>query len=396
MNTPEPDLLKTIFTYPWDLHDDGVDRALDLIQRDAALNGVSLAVAYHIATFFLPHNPRRRIFCGDDGVVLFVPDSKYWSKTKLRPRVSHVVENKDWLHRIVDKIKKRGLHFTAWTVYFFNHYLARTYPDAAKRDALGNLYTAQLCPASPEARQYALALTEDLAANYKPDAFYLESLSYLPFSYGFLGSKVLTPMTPRAEFLLGLCFCEHCVRAAGNGMDAQKFKADVAAWLQQQLPRMPGPADMAAVDESWLNTAFDNRLQHFLAARGAVATSLYEEVIRAIRSHGDIRIESDYASAAGFGDSGLVPERANKVTDRLGIGIPSRAEQGSPLRKSVTADKKLIANIQPANIGGEAMIQETVRAARRAGVDGFTFYNYGLIREQQLRWIGAACRKELS
>jgi len=39
-------------------------------------------------------------------------------------------------------------------------------------------------------------------------------LSYLRFEYGFLNPKVLTEITPLDRFLLGLCFCPHCVAAA--------------------------------------------------------------------------------------------------------------------------------------------------------------------------------------
>jgi hypothetical protein len=392
---PEPKLLKTIFTYPWDLNDEGVDQALDVIQTDAQLNGVSLAAAYHLATYFLPHNPRRKIYFGEDGMVLFVPEPRRWQKTKIRPRVSEVVENKEWLPKLAEQIKQRGLHLTAWTVYCFNHYLARTYPECAKRDALGNANLAQLCPANPEVRQYALALAEDLAANCKPDAFYLESLSYLPFAYGFLNAKVLTPLTPRAEFLLGLCFCQHCQKGAAEGLDTTRFRKDVADWLLDHLPRMPTAADKGPADEEWINTAFDSRLQHFLAGRLQLATSLYEDVVKRIRSFGDIKIESGLSLPEGQATSGLFPERVNKVTDRLGVGLPTRVEEVAPKRQGLSPDRKLLANVQPANVSTEDAIAQAVQAARQAGVDGFTFYNYGLLRKEQLRWIGEACRKVL-
>jgi hypothetical protein len=388
---PEPPLLKTIFTYPWDLHDEGPDRALDVIQHEARLNGVSLAAAYHISTYFLPHNPKRKVYFGEDGMVLFQPDEKRWAKTKLRPRVSHVVENKNWLPRLAERIKQRGLHLTAWTVYFFNHYLARNAPECAKIDALGNPNLAQLCPAHPEVRAYALALTEDIAAQCKPDAFYLESLHYLPFRYGFLNPKVYTPNTPRAEFLLGLCFNEHSMRAASKGMNVAKFRADVAAWLERDLAKMPANPDLAPVDEDWLRTAFDSRLQHYLAARAESATSLYEEVVRRIKAHGDIRVESAFLSPDGGLRAGLIPARAHKVNDRLGVGVPAKIEEVQPLRRGLAADKKLLANVQPAHVGSEAAIRRTVHDARSAGVDGFTFYNYGLVRYEQLGWIGTAC-----
>jgi hypothetical protein len=393
---PSAKFFTTIFTYPWDLSDDGLERALDVIQGEANLGGVSLAVAYHIGTFFLPHNPRRKIFFGEDGMVLFVPEAKRWTGVRLRPRISQIAENPDRMHRFVETIKKRGLHFTFWTVYFYNHYLARTYPDAAQRDALGNPHLAHLCPANPDVRDYALTLTDDLVANCKPDAFYLESLCFLPFGYGYLGTKFLTPLTPRARFLLGLCFCDACLKAADMGGDAVRFKADVAAWLEHELPRMPSTADMALPVEDWINTAFDNRLQHYLSARAQSATSLYEGVVKRIKSSGDIRVESDFASSSELPESGLIPDRVHAVTDRLGIGVPTQESQVKQHRQSLAGKNQLLANIQPEHVGSEASAIQTVREAARAGVDGFTFYNYGLIRREQLRWIGSAIRKGLA
>jgi hypothetical protein len=389
-------MLKTIFTYPWDLHDDGIDRALDMIQNAANLNGVSLAFAYHVATFFLPHNPRRKIHFGEDGIVLFVPDAKHWSQVKIRPRVSGLVQGADWLRRIIDKIKNRGLYLTAWTVFFYNHYLARTYPDCAKRDALGNANLAQLCPANPDVRQYAKALATDIVMSYKPDAIYLESLCYLPFSYGFLGTKVLTPISPRAEFLLGLCFCPHCLKAASEGLETDKFKDDVARWLEGDLARMPADEGRAPADQDWQNTAFDSRLQHYLAARADVASSLYEEIVQIVKPSGVVKVESDFASLEEMPVSGLHPGRINKVTDRLGVGVPERADQVQARRATLKGQKKLVANIQPDHVKSRDSILQTLRTTNAAGVDGYTFYNYGLIRVGQLRWIGEACREVLS
>jgi hypothetical protein len=393
---PDSKFFTTIFTYPWDLPDDGLEQALDVIQNEAGLGGVSLAAAYHVGTFFLPHNPRRKIFFGEDGVVLFVPDAKRWSGCKLRPRVGQAVENADWMHRLAEGIKKRRLHFTFWTVYFYNHFLARTYPRCAQRDALGNPHLAHLCPANPDVRAYALALTDDLAANYQPDAFYLESLSFLPFGYGYPGTKFLTPITPRMQFLLGLCFCEHCLKACDMGADAERFRSDLAKFLERELPTMPTAADSHAPDADWFNTAFDNRLQHYLAGRAKSATSLYEEVAQRIKSYGKIQVESDFVTSADVPESGLIPERIHAVTERLGLGVPTEPAQVKTRRASLKEKRLLLANIQPENVTSEAGAVHTVGAAARAGVDGFTFYNYGLIRREQLRWIGAACKKELT
>jgi hypothetical protein len=384
--------LRTIFTYPWDLSDDGIEAALDAIAGAAGLNGVSLAVSYHLASCFLPHNPRRKLFFAEDGMVLFQPPPPIRRKVvKLRPRVSEVVEGRDWLPRLAERIKKRGLHLTAWTVYLYNHHLARTHPACARRDALGNVHPGQLCPANPDVRDYALALTHDVVAAIKPDAFYLESLCCLPFGYGFLNPKILTPLTPRTEFLLGLCFCDHCMEAAGKGLDVRRLATDVAAWLERELPRMPSKEDMAAAaDEDWYDTAFESRLQHFLAARAEKASSLLEEVVRTIRAAGDIRIEAEPTSAASLARSGLVAARVNKLLDRAGIGVPSRAEEVTAARGQLRKDAKVLANLQPAHARSEDELARTVKSVCGAGVDGLTFYNYGLVRLEQLRWLGKA------
>jgi hypothetical protein len=56
----------TIYTYPWDLSDEGVDNALNTIADTAGLNSVSLAQSYHVSTYFLPHNPRRPLYWGEE------------------------------------------------------------------------------------------------------------------------------------------------------------------------------------------------------------------------------------------------------------------------------------------------------------------------------------------
>ena len=90
-----------------------------------------------------------------------------------------------------------------------------------------------------------------------------------------------------------------------------------------------------------------------------------------------------------------LPQRLLKVTDRLGVGVPGQAAQVKARRKEAPAATRLLANVQPAHATTEAALARTVTAARKAGVDGFTFYNFGLLRLEQLRWIGAACRSAL-
>lgn len=385
----------TIYTYTWDLHDEGIDRALDRI-ADAGLTNVSLAVSYHISTYFLPHNPKRKIYYGEDGAVYFRPDLTRYGRTKLRARVSHVVTGPDYLPAIVEGLRRRGLGFTAWIVYFYNHHMARTFPDCAKRDAFGNPYLAQLCPAHPDVREYVLALTDDVLANTHPDGVYIESLSYLRFDYGFMNPKVFAEIPPRLQFLMGLCFCPYCTEAASRaGLNGDGFRAEVAGFLERELAKVPDPADRRPADEAFFNTAFKGRLRAYLDARTETASSLFEAMVRKIRSHGDVRVETALLSKAGQVASGLDPARLLPLIDVVATGIPAQKAEIAPAlkrhRAALAGHARLLGNIGPADMFPETLSAK-IGGMREAGGDGFTFYNYGLVREQQLQWVGEALK----
>ena len=139
----------TIYTYPWDLTDEGIDSALDTIAHTAGLNSVSLAQSYHVSTYFLPHNPRRPLYWGEEGALYFQPSATFYEESQIAPLISNVVDGPDYMRRIADKIRERGLDLTSWLVFNYNHYLPQRYPDAAKHDPFGHINFAQLCPASP-------------------------------------------------------------------------------------------------------------------------------------------------------------------------------------------------------------------------------------------------------
>ena len=115
----------SIYTYPWDLADEGLDAALDNIQHVAGLDDVALATSYHTATYFLPHNPKRKLYYGEDGMTLFQVDPARYESTAIRPRVSEVVDSPDYLQRQAERIRERGLSLTAWIVYAYDHILPR-------------------------------------------------------------------------------------------------------------------------------------------------------------------------------------------------------------------------------------------------------------------------------
>ena len=380
----------TIYTYPWDLTDEGIDPALDTIAHTAGLNSVSLAQSYHVSTYFLPHNPRRPLYWGEEGALYFQPSAAFYDESPIAPLISNVVDGPDYMRRIADKIRERGLDLTSWLVFNYNHYLPQRYPDAAKRDPFGHINFAQLCPASPLVRDYACALCRDIAAQFQPDEFHLESLGYLHFSYGFRNPKVGVKITPFCELLMGLCYCQHCLqRADALGLDGESFRADVAEYLARELAAEPTPEDMQPPNAECLAAAFAGRLQTFLDARVETATSLVEEVIAIANQTG--------ARASFFGGrdrvvNGLDSDRIlrNVYMVNAGVGGEPDALAASVrgLRGEFPADTGLSAIINPGGFADSDALGAHLTALSQAGINGYAFYNYGLIRRAHLEWIG--------
>jgi len=384
----------SMLAYTWDLYEEGLEQPLENIADVAGCNEIALAVSYHISTYFLPHNPKRKLYYGEHGAEYFYPDLRLYENTKIHPRVSDVVTGPEFLPDIVRAIKDKGLRFTAWVVYFYNHHLARKYPECARMDALGNRYLAQLCPANPDVRAYALALTEDVVSNYEPQGLLIESLSYLPFEYGFLNPKVLMEITPRCQFLMGICLCAHCRAAAqAAGLDADGFANQVAAFLEQELVRNPTDADRAPVSDEWLSEAFDGELALYLAARGEVAQSLFQAVVEKARSFGVEEVHTSLGRSSHV--SGLNQERVLPLIDSIGAGLQAGSademrSQVAAAREALPPDKRLSVGVAPATAASHEEIYARIKAASEGGADGVSFYNYGLLREEYFRWIGAA------
>lgn len=376
-----------MWTYPWDLYDTGIDPTLEAIASKAKLEAVSLAVSYHISTYFLPQNPRRSIFFGEDGRVYFQPELARYAATAIAPPVSDHVTGPDYLPRLVKTIRGHGLGFIAWVVYNYSHFLGRTYPQCAKEDALGNRYLSQLCPANPDVRAYHLALTADICANYRPDYLFIESPGYLAHSYGWSNPKVQTPISPRGGFLLDLCFCAAC-RAAGNaaGVDADCLRDEVAAYLRVDLLELPD-AQPPLPDADFQRTAFDGALGQYLAVRAGVEVDGYAAIVRECHAHGvkvfgsaTMQASGHQAHIAGTLDRGLGSMPMND----------SLAETVRRQKASLRPGADLIAHGHPGQYSDQDAFVSHVLACRDAGADGFGCYNYGLVRPAHLQWVGAA------
>ncbi len=377
------------YAYPWDLSDEGVDTAgAVLADATGPGGGVLLALSYHVSTYFAPHNPVRKLYYGEEGAVYFATEESLYANTSMRPLISEVVTGSDYMVNLVQGLQRHDLSFSAWAVYYYNHHLPQAFPDVAKRDCFGQPCLAQICPAAPEARQYAVALTRDMLRQ-GPAAIQLESLSYLPFRYGFRNPKILVDIAPYHEFLMGLCFCPHCLAAADRaGLDGKALRPAVAMYLDRELRTDPSAEIMNTEISEQIEGAFDGRLAAFLNVRLETASSLFEQVAGVIHDAG--------AQVSFFGSldpltTGLDKERILRSIDAVYTRIPGTCEQTS---QQVSAQRQSLPGVRLHSIAAPGTsMQETrnrIAAQAAAGVDGFAFYTYGLLRQTQIDWIGAS------
>src|SRR5262249_19327690 len=108
-------MYSAVWTYPWDLLDEGPDQVLARI-ADAGLEGISVAAAYHSIRALCPHNPNRAVYHGEGGVIYFRPSEEHFRESRIKPVVSELASEFDPLGVICQAAAKRKVKTHAWAV----------------------------------------------------------------------------------------------------------------------------------------------------------------------------------------------------------------------------------------------------------------------------------------
>ena len=81
-------------------------------------------------------------------------------------------------------------------------------------------------------------LVAEISHRYRPDRIELESPDFMGFAHGYHHEKDGMGLLPEETFLLGVCFCPHCMaRATAAGVPAEGARATVAAMLDAAFAR---------------------------------------------------------------------------------------------------------------------------------------------------------------
>jgi hypothetical protein len=382
----------SIYCFATDFADEGVETVLDNVQHRGGLGGVTFAAAYHEGRDVFPHNPVHKVRFLESGAVFFEPHAV--RRTRLQPPVSDVAAVTP---ELLAAAERRGLAVRAWTVFLHNGALAAANSDCAPENAFGDRYVTDLCPAHPDARAFAVALASDVA-RLGVSTICCESLHYHPLEHGYAHERYFVPLGPRVRYLLGLCFCTHCLAAARReGVDGEQVRREAREEIERVFAGGAQPSSELERDE----------LDGYMGVREAVVTSLVEEVAAAARAGGaEFEFIELSGAVKGYATGRPTGAAAPSIAWQLGVdvnavaracdGVCAMGYAADPerIRTDLDAygDAAVSVIFRPTAPDCESPddLRAKVELVRQRGLRRADFYHYGFMRLDALDWIRAA------
>ncbi|MBD8653784.1 hypothetical protein IFT66_22060 [Rhizobium sp. CFBP 13726] len=386
----------SMWTYPWDLQDQGLVEATAELRDRASLNSISLATSYHAGRFLQPRSPLQKAYFPEDGTVYYRPQDTTWVGREIRPLMAqNVTERGDMLAALKQARATGGMKVSCWTVCLHNTRLGMLHPEHVTRNAFGNANYYNLCPSSPAARDYVVTMVAEITQSYKPDMVELESPSFMGFAHEYHHEKDGVGLLPEDDFFMSLCFCDHCMaraQKAGVAVEGARdtVKRFIAELCEREVPeaQVPGfPAEGIDAFRAWPD------LYSYLSWRTEPVTSLVAE----IRAAADpatrivlIDLKDGWLGGVDLAAVGMICDGAILCCYSMEPDAVSDLMQAG--RTALGPEKYLGAGFRvfyPEVTSAEALAARA-RAAIDGGADGINFYNYGLIPQRRLDWVRQA------
>lgn len=401
----------SIFAFATDLHDEGIGTVLDNVGDRGGIGGVTVASSYHHGRDIFPHNPARKVHFLEGGAVFFQPELASFTG-RIQPHVSQLAREHDVFADARKETERRSMELHAWTVFLHNTTLGTRYPDCAVRNAFGDVYVTDLCPANPEVRRYAVSLAADLM-RYHPDGVLAESLHYHPLEHGFHHERYFIDLGVTSRFLLGLCFCEHCLaRARRRGVDGEAVRTAALRRIQDDFDRSPPDEGVSEVAREDVWALFDGGLGDYLDMRADAVSTLASDVAAAVDSRGGQFSFMDLSGAVkGYATGRPEGDPAPSIAWRLGVDVSQLAlacnaiqaigyaYEPDRLRVDLSAYLDLINGnadfsvaLRPMDPDCDSAENLAVKLAlcRELGLIRVDFYHYGFMRLSTLDRVQAA------
>jgi len=399
----------SMLAFATDLRDEGTGRVLDNVQNRAGVDGLTMAVAYHDARDLFPHNPICKVRYLEGGTVFFPPDVARYER--LQPRVSALARSGDPLGELCEAAGDRGMRVNAWAVFLHNDRLGFAHPECATQNAFGDRYLTDLCPSNPDVRKYARTLASDIA-RYDVSTILSESLHFHGLGHGYHHERYFEEFGSVGVYLLGLCFCEHCLEAASQrGLDAGMVHRLVRDELERRFSGV-GSEDPEGLTRKDLEPFGGEQMLGYLDTRTETVTSFVSEVATAASGGGAGFAVLDLCGAEkGFATGHPEGDAAPAIGWQMGIdhaalaGVcdtvsatgyaadPSRLNLDLDAYEGLVPDASrlgLVLRPMPPDCRSADNLAAKVAIARERGLGRLDFYHYGFCRLEALDWIHQA------
>jgi hypothetical protein len=307
--------------------------------------------------------------------------------------------------------RARSLRTRAWTVYLHNYTLGEDHPDCACRNAFGDLHLTDLCPSNPDVRAYVKALTADIASKGVATVV-AESLHFHGLEHGFHHERYFIDIGALGRYLLGLCFCEHCMAAARDrGVNVDELRTESRRELERRFQSQPRAETPELVRET-VGAFAGGELAAYLDARCVTVTSLVAEAAEAAAAEGAGFAFIDLSGAVkGYATGRPQGDPAPSIAWRFGIDVGAVAAAGGQVeaigyaadperlrldlgayRGSIGPDHRLSVILRPMapDCDSAENLAHKLAVAREAGAVEAGFYHYGFMRLESLDLIRSA------
>jgi len=394
----------SVYLHPWDAVDEGVATVVSRLV-ETGFTHINLASSYHSGRFILPHNPKRRVYVAEEGVVYFKPDPRSYVGTKLLPRRSSNYADTDVLELVSGAADDAGVKVNSWTVCLHNSAHVSQHPDVGVVDAYGAPDPNFMCPNNPDVRNYLLGLVRDLSSRYSLDFVQLESPVY-PFGlehgdhHEFFG----VPVEPIASYLYPGCFCRFCVAKAREvGIDLPDVQKRVKQLIDISLQTPARILKNVPEGDTFRSMHDLIREDEMVTQLFGFKTSVWAEVLsqcrEVVRENGGSRL-SLITGALFKGPEGVPVASVSKIVDAIDLICyfenPERVYYYVKwVKHQMSQGCRLIPALRmnyPIAYSPET-ISRSVDFAIEAGGDGLAFYNYGWTPFENLAWVKAALEK---
>jgi hypothetical protein len=392
------------YVFGTDLLGEGYGAVLDNLRQRGGLDAVSLAATYHDARDVFPHNPRYHVHRHEGDVAWFAPRLRRY-ESGLAPRLASAAGGADVLAALCEHAGRRGMAVDAWTIFLHNSMLATEHPDCATRNAYGDPYLTDLCPANPRVRAYCRELAGDLA-RYPVRNLVAESLHYRPLEHGEHHERYLIDLPAEARTLMGLCFCGHCRAAARkDGVDAEGLAGAVRDALEPVWAGLLPQGHTASL----LGENARAELAAYVQVRMHLVTSLVSQVRQALAGSGVALVFMDHAGAMShvmLGTSadddvlrssrklGIDIRAVAAECDRVGalgyVDTPQRlARMLASYTAALGADSDFLVALRPLapDCRSQDNLADKVAAVLDSPATSIDFYHYAMMPLNRLDWI---------